>query len=171
MMSDQEVYRRFIKWLDKAWWGLPESDHLMPTIKAFYTPEEASLLTGIPFSSRSLEELAVKKRMEPTELAPKLDALARRGVVWRSVKQGIVRYKLMDTMFTFLRGPFWAEKPHEATQALAQPLNKYFYDGFMEQNGLNDALASEAIYRRFTAGGCSREWTMEIRDWRESDCG
>jgi NAD-dependent dihydropyrimidine dehydrogenase PreA subunit len=132
-MSDQEVYRRFIEWLDKAWWGLPESDHLMPTIEVFYTPEEASLLTGIPFSSRSLEELASVKGMQPAELAPKLDALARRGVVWRSIKQGIVRYKLMDTMFTFLRGPFWAEKPHRATKALAQPLNRYFYDGFMEQ--------------------------------------
>ena len=57
-MSDKDVYKRLIEWLNKAWWGLPESEHLMPTIMSFYTPEEAALLTGIPFSGRSLEELA-----------------------------------------------------------------------------------------------------------------
>jgi len=57
-MSDEETYERFVEWLGKTWWELPKSEHLMPTIKVFYTPEEATLLTGIPFSGRSLEELA-----------------------------------------------------------------------------------------------------------------
>ncbi len=132
-MSDGELYEQFIRWLDKAWWGLPESEHLMPAIKAFYSPEEAELLTDIPFSSRNLEELAEMKGMDPAELGKKLDALARKGAVWRSVKDGKVRYKLNDSFFTFMRGPFWGAKPDEATKALAPPLNKYFYDGFMEQ--------------------------------------
>jgi len=132
-MSDEELYEQFIRWLDKAWWGLPESEHLMPTIKAFYSPEEAGLLTGIPFSSINLEELAEMKDMDPAELGKNLDALARKGAVWRSVKGGSVRYKLNDTFFTFMRGPFWGANPDEPTRALAPPLNKYFYDGFMEQ--------------------------------------
>lgn len=132
-MSDQEVYIRFIEWLNKAWWTLRESEHLLPSIMAFYTPEEAALLTGIPFSGTSLEELADIKGMDSTELAPKLDALARKGAVWRSVKGETVRYSLNDAFFVFMRGPFWAEHPHEDTKALAQPLNKYFYDAFMDQ--------------------------------------
>lgn len=132
-MSDQEVYVRFIEWLDKAWWGLPESEHLKPTVMAFYTPEEADLLTGIPFSGKSLEELADMKGIDPDELAQKLDAMARRGVVWRSVRGETVRYKLNDSFFTFLRGPFWAAEPDEATKATASPLNRYFFDGFMDQ--------------------------------------
>jgi formate hydrogenlyase subunit 6/NADH:ubiquinone oxidoreductase subunit I len=134
-MSEKKVYERFIEWLDKAWWRLPESDHLMPTVMAFYTPEEAALLTGIPVSgkSKSLEELAEMKGMDPSELAPRLDALARKGAVWRSVKGEIVRYKLNDSFFTFLRGPFWAAEPDEGTKAMASPLNKYFFDGFMDQ--------------------------------------
>ncbi len=101
IMSDQEVYIRFIEWLNKAWWTLGESEHLLPSIMAFYTPEEAALLTGIPFSGTNLEELADIKGMDPTELAPKLDALARKGAVWRSVKGETVRYSLNDTFFVF----------------------------------------------------------------------
>ncbi len=131
--SEEKVYREFIDWLRKAWWGLPDSEHLMPTMKAFYTPEEAKLLTGIPFSGRSLEELAEMKGMNPDELAPMMDALARRGAVWRSQKGDSLRYSLNDSFFVFLRGPYWAEHPDEATQKTAKPLNKYFIDGFMDQ--------------------------------------
>jgi electron transport complex protein RnfB len=132
-MADQEVYERFIEWLGKAWWGLPESEHLKPTIMAFYSPEEAELLTGIPFKGKSLEELADMKGMDPADLRPKLDAAARRALVWRSVRGETVRYKLNDSFFTFLRGPFWAEEPDEATRASAAPLNRYFFDGYMDQ--------------------------------------
>ncbi len=126
-------YEALIAWLRKAWWGLPESKHLMPTIQSFYTPEEADLLTGMPFSGRSLEELAQKKGMAPEILALKLDALARRGAVWRSQKGESIRYSLNDSFFVLLRGPYWAAEPDEATRTTARPLNKYFYDGFMDQ--------------------------------------
>jgi len=132
-MSDQDVYIKFIDWLNKTWWMLPDSEHLLPSIMAFYTPEEATLLTGMPFSGKNLEELADIKGMDPAELATKLDALARKGAVWRSVKGDTVRYSLNDTFFVFMRAPFWAEEPHETAKTLAKPLNKYFYDGFMDQ--------------------------------------
>jgi formate hydrogenlyase subunit 6/NADH:ubiquinone oxidoreductase subunit I len=119
--------------MDQAWFGLPESEHRESTISAFYTPEEAELLVGIPLRGTDLEEIARTKGADPGEIAPKLDALARKGAVWRSVKSGKVRYKLNDAMFTFLRGPFWAREPNPATLATARPLNRYFYDGFMDQ--------------------------------------
>ena len=74
----------------------------MPTIKTFYTPQEAALLTGIPFSLTDLEELAETKGINFAELAAKLDALARRRAVWRSVKGKTVRYKLNDSLLTHL---------------------------------------------------------------------
>ena len=48
VMSELEIYQNFILWLGKTWWGLPESDHLVPLIKARYSVEEAAFLTGIP---------------------------------------------------------------------------------------------------------------------------
>jgi electron transport complex protein RnfB len=131
--SDEDIYQQFIDWLGKAWWGLPDSEHLLPTIQSFYTPEEAALLTGIPFSGRSLEELAELKGMAPKALAPRLDALARRAAVWRSQQGESIRYSLNDSFFLFMRGPYWAEQPDESAKKAAKPINKYFYDGFMDQ--------------------------------------
>ncbi|MBW1817162.1 MAG: hypothetical protein JRJ60_08375, partial [Deltaproteobacteria bacterium] len=112
--SNDDIYQKLIDWMRKAWWGLPESEHLMSTVKSFYSPKEAALLTGIPFSGRSLEELSEMKGISPEKLAPRLDALAQRGAVWRSEKGESVRYSLNDSFFVFLRGPFWAENPDNA---------------------------------------------------------
>ena len=132
-MSEEEIYVRFIEWMNRSWWKLPDSEHRMPTIKAFYTPEEAALLTGMPLSGRDLEELAEMKGMDPAELAPKLDALARKGAIFRSVKGDTVRYSLNDVFTVFMRGAFWPQDPHKTAKALAQPLDRYFYHNFMDQ--------------------------------------
>jgi hypothetical protein len=82
-MAEQEIYEDFIDWLGKTWWGLPDSEHLLPLIKARYTTEEAKFLTGFPFSGRSLAELGDLKSMPLDELGPYLDELARKGVLFR----------------------------------------------------------------------------------------
>ena len=98
-MSEQEVYRRFINWLNQTWWGLPEADELMPLIMARYTPEEAAPLTGMPFSGKNLEELAEMKGMDPVELDPQLHELAKKGIVFRTERGETVCYSLNDTFF------------------------------------------------------------------------
>ena len=59
-MSDQDraTYARFIEWLRQSWYGVPDSDVLMPYVAARYTPEEAALLTGMPFAPKTLAELS-----------------------------------------------------------------------------------------------------------------
>ena len=82
-MTEQEIYRDFIAWLGKTWWGLPDSDQLMPLIKARYSVEEAAFLTGMPFSGNDLAELAELKGRDPAELQPYLDGLAKKGILFR----------------------------------------------------------------------------------------
>ena len=132
-MSEKEIYSRFIAWLDKGWWHLPASEHLFPSIKAFFTPEEAVLLTGFPFKPTELKELANLKGREPDDLAPKLDALARKGAVWRTDRGGSLLYNLNDAFFIFFRGPFSALHLDQAAKAMAPPLNRYLRDGLMDQ--------------------------------------
>ena len=105
-MSDEAIYKGLIEWLNQAWFKLPEADELIPFLKARYTPEEAEFLTGMPFVTKTLDELAEMKQMDPAELGPKLDAMARKGLVWRRVKNGRTGYRLNDT-FTALRTAFW----------------------------------------------------------------
>lgn len=41
-MSQKEIYEEFVDWLGKTWWELPESEQLMPIIKARCTAEKES---------------------------------------------------------------------------------------------------------------------------------
>ena len=132
-MSEQEVYLRFIDWLKQTWWDLPEADELVPLMMTRYTPEEASLLTGMPFSGRNLEELAEMKQMDPAELRQKLDALAKKGTVFRAVRGETVRYSLNDSFFVFLRSSFWSGRTDQDSKAMAPLVNQYYYHGFFDQ--------------------------------------
>ena len=132
-MSVDEIYSGFIAWLDKGWWHLPASEHLLPSIKAFFTVEEAALLTGLPFKPTELKELAALKGIRPEDLGARLDALARKGAVWRAERDGGIFYNLNDAFFIFFRGPFSAIHLDKAAEAMAPFLNRYFRDGLMDQ--------------------------------------
>ena len=134
-MSEQEVYQRLIDWLNQGWWQLPEADELMPLMMARYTPEEASLLTGMPFSGRNLEELAEMKQMDPAELRQRLDVLTRKGLVFRVVRGDTVRYSLNDAFFIW-RTAGWAGRTDERDKAIAPLMNQYYYHGFFDQYDL-----------------------------------
>jgi formate hydrogenlyase subunit 6/NADH:ubiquinone oxidoreductase subunit I len=132
-MSEKEIYRRFINWLKQTWWGLPESDELMPLIMARYTPEEAALLTGIPFFGKNIEELAKMKGTEPAELDLQLHVLALKGLVFRTTRGETVRYSLNDSFFVFYRSSFWPGRSDEASKTMAPLVNQYHLHGFMDQ--------------------------------------
>lgn len=132
-MSQQEIYEGLISWLQKTWYGLPEADELRPLLKATYTPQEASLLTGMPFKGNNLEKLAEMKNMPPDQLREKLDALAQKGLVWRTVKGDTVRYSLNDEFLTAYRLSFYPGGTDERSKAMAPWANQYYYHGYWDQ--------------------------------------
>jgi hypothetical protein len=132
-VPEQEIYERLIDWLKQSWWDLPEAAELMPLMMATYTPEEASLLTGMPFSGRNLQELAEMKQVNPAELRVWLDALAQKGLVFRTVRGDTVRYSLNDSFFVYLRSAFWPGRTDEMSKAIAPLVNQYYYHGFFDQ--------------------------------------
>jgi len=128
-MREQEIFERFMEWLKQTWYGLPEADELATLIKASYSPEEASLLTGMPFSGRNLEELAEMKQMDPSELRERLDAMAKKGLIFRTVRGDTVRYSLNDSFFVNYRSTFWPGRTDERSKAMAPLVNQYYYHG------------------------------------------
>ncbi len=132
-MNTETVYSRFIDWIGKSWWELPESDFLLPMIRASYTPEEAAFLTGFPFQSVSLEDLAEQKDMSREELEPLLQELGCKGMIYKSRRGDSVRYRLNETFFALLRANFWSGRVDEHTQRTAPTINKYFLDTWFEQ--------------------------------------
>jgi len=82
-MDDDKKYQEFMEWLGKAPMTFPASEDTIALIKARYTPEDAELLTDVPFDPRTIGEIAEIKQMAVEDLKPRLDALAKKGVVWK----------------------------------------------------------------------------------------
>lgn len=98
-----------------------------------FTPEEAAFLTGMPFSSKSLEEPAAMKNMAPDELGPRLDALAPKGMVYKSVRGDSVRYRLNDTFSGLARFNLWPGRIDGFTKTISPIINRYSLDGWFGQ--------------------------------------
>jgi NAD-dependent dihydropyrimidine dehydrogenase PreA subunit len=75
------------------------------------------------------------KQMDPAELRQRLDALAKKGLVFRSVRGETVRYSLNDFFFIG-RTAFWPGRTDEVTKTMAPLTNQYFYHGFYDQYDL-----------------------------------
>jgi NAD-dependent dihydropyrimidine dehydrogenase PreA subunit len=132
-MKEDTIYMEFITWLGKTWWELPESEHLMPMIKANYTPEEAAFLTGFPYTSTSLEHLAEARGISPEDLELRLTELGRKGMIYKSKRGVSVRYRLNDTFMALLRANNWPGHTDQRQKVSAPAINKYMLDNWFEQ--------------------------------------
>ena len=131
-MENKTVYETFIAWMKRSWYGLPDSDELLPVLKARYSEEEAALLTGMPFSPKNVRELAAQKGMDPAELARALDAMAQKGLVFRMKKGKELFYGVNDAFLVFLRSSFWPGRMDEDSQRVARRVNAYFHTGLFD---------------------------------------
>lgn len=132
-MTDEEVYRKFIDYMDNPVFGFTESEFKMPMITAFITPEEAEFLTGFPMSNTSLEEIAEIKQMDLAELGPKVKALCRKGLIYESIREDSVQYRLWSAPEMFTRVTYWTGKAEEPTKSMAPYANRYYMDGWWDQ--------------------------------------
>jgi hypothetical protein len=111
---------------------LPDSEALLPAIEAQYSGEEEALLTGMPFSPKSIRKLAAQKEMDPAELTGRLDELARKGLVFRTKRGEELFYGLNDGFFVFLRSSFWPGRKDEVSHHVAPWVNAYFHTGLFD---------------------------------------
>lgn len=128
-MKDGKVYEDLIEWFRQNGAYVPESEALLPLIQATYTEEEAELLAGMPLALFEIEDLAEKKGMEPSNLAVKLDELARKGLVYRTKAGGKHKYRLNPPRFVYLRSFFWPGGDQDHIKAVAPHVTRYYLDG------------------------------------------
>lgn len=128
---ERKVYEDFIGWLKNSWYGVPSSDILLPYVVARYTLDEAKLLTGMPFSLKAIDELAKLKGMVKEDLSFKLDELAKKGLVYRSRKDGILHYNLNDIFFVY-RTFGWPGRTDDHSKQVAPLQVKYFNNGLLD---------------------------------------
>jgi NAD-dependent dihydropyrimidine dehydrogenase PreA subunit len=127
---EHATYAKFIEWLKQSWYGVPDSDVLLPYVTARYTPEEALLLTGMPYTPKSIAELSDLKSISAEVLRPKLDALASKGLVYKQMKGGEIFYRLHD-IFTIYRSFGWPGQSDEYSMKVGPLQHKYLMNGLM----------------------------------------
>ncbi len=133
-MTEKEIYQNFIDYMDNPVWKFTDSEHKMPMITSFISPEEALFLTGFPQSSKSLEEIAALKEMDLAELTQTVKALCRKGLIYEGNRNGSIRYRLWTAMEMFVRAPFWSGRDEEPQRTMAHHSNKYYMDGWYDQH-------------------------------------
>ena len=74
--------------------------------------------------------------MDPVDLNRRLDALSKKGLVYRTVKGESIRYKVNDSFFIYYRSAFWAGRSDARIRAMAPLVNQYYYHGFFDQYDL-----------------------------------
>jgi NAD-dependent dihydropyrimidine dehydrogenase PreA subunit len=128
--EERETYLKFIEWLKQSWYGVPDSDVLLSYVAARYTPADAALLTGFPFSPKPLGELSKLTGIVSDSLEMKLDALAAKGLVYRQVKDNVHRYYLNDIFFIY-RGFGWPGHHDGYSQSVGPLQHKYLEGGLL----------------------------------------
>jgi len=128
--NDLATYTKFIEWLKQSWHGVRDADLVLPYVAARYTPEEALLLTGMPFTPKTLAELSDLTRTSADVLRPKLDALASKGLVYKQVKENRESYYLNNIFFIY-RGFGWPGRRDEYDQLVGPLQHKYLTGGLM----------------------------------------
>ena len=144
-MTDREKYQKFIKYMWSPVWEFVESEHLMPMLESYITPEQAAFLTGFPHFNTTIEELARMRSQDPAELKPKVKELCRKGLIYEAINEDKVEYRLFTLAEMFARAPFWSGKGEDDRKALAPNFTKYYHDGFWEQHRHFDPVELRAL--------------------------
>ena len=110
----------------------PASEDTIALIKARYTPEDAELLTNVPYDPRTIGEIAGIKQMAVEDLKPRLDALAKKGVVWKIFHYGAYRYQLCDPFLVFYRSVYWGGGRNSEHYVMATPAEQGIRSSFRD---------------------------------------
>ena len=125
-MTDQEIYEKWVEYMTNGNMTFTENEHRMRMVTTFLTPEEAAFTTGFPLSAKTIEEIAEIKQMDIPELKEKIEALARRGIVYESIRGDSVRYRMWSFGEIFMRVPLWPGKDEEPIKTTSHHGNKYY---------------------------------------------
>jgi ferredoxin len=130
-----DVYEKLAKHLDEMPVGAPMSDELMGILRILFTPEEAELGAVLPFMNSAPNDLSAMTGVPAAELEAMLDGMVAKGTVFRSVKGGVAKYRLLPTVVGFSETPFWPGRDNERVRSLAPLWNSYFKAAFGREIG------------------------------------
>ncbi|MFW9782820.1 MAG: hypothetical protein ACFFFB_11110, partial [Candidatus Heimdallarchaeota archaeon] len=132
-MSNDATYEDLISHLREWIIRLPDSKYLIPILKLRIKPEDATLLSRIPFIGHTAEYLSVKLGVPPNKLVKKLEKFSKEGIIFRNKKGSEIRYSLRDSLFIFFRSLGWKGKSDKLNRKISPLLNQYYIETYAEE--------------------------------------
>jgi ferredoxin len=119
-MSD--VYQKLAKHLDQLPSGFPatESGVELRILKRLFTPEEAEIATGLVMMPEPVAAIAARMGKDPEDLGPLLEAMSKKGLIFRSSKGGHKLYMAAQ----FVIG-IWEYHVNDLDEELIRDVNEY----------------------------------------------
>jgi ferredoxin len=160
------VYHRLQRRLDRMPTGAPDSPVFQRILRLLFTPEQAALAVQMP-TLCSLQALADRVGRPVDELAPVVDAMARRGLVFDLEHRGERWVALAPVVIGFFEFTFMRVREDVPVDELAVLFDEYLFT--------DDALA-RSVFRGSTQIGRSlvREESLpvdpavEVLDWERA---
>jgi len=129
-MSKEDMYDALMDHFGEWIFDFPKSETLKPMFKLRFTPEEAELLSQIPFLGHTLEQLTAKIDISIDKLKIMLDDFTNKGIIFRIERSSRTLYSLTDPVFVFYRTPSWNGEDNDFNRKMSPYLNKYYIDTF-----------------------------------------
>ncbi|MFX1324840.1 MAG: 4Fe-4S binding protein, partial [Promethearchaeota archaeon] len=111
----------------------PESKYLITLLKLRLKPEDAKLLSKIPFLGHTADKLSVKLGLPTNKLVKKLEKLSKEGIIFRSKIGSETRYSLRDSLFIFYRSLGWKGKRDKLNRKISPLLNQYYVETYAKE--------------------------------------
>jgi Na+-translocating ferredoxin:NAD+ oxidoreductase subunit B len=122
-MAD-DVYSRLREFLDKLPGGFPETDTgvEIKILKKMYDPEDAGIVLHMSGAPEPASEIAKRMGKEDLEVLEKLEAMAKRGIIWRLPVEGTAFFTVINFLIGAWEGQIWTKGDRE----FAELANAYF---------------------------------------------
>ncbi len=117
-----DVYQKLAKHLDNLPAGFPptESGVELRILKRLFTPEEAEIASGLMMMPEPAGAIAARLGKEEKELAPMLESMSRKGLIFRHTKDGVTTYMAAQ----FVVG-IWEYHLNDLDKDLIRDVNEY----------------------------------------------
>lgn len=117
-----DIYRKLARHLDRLPAGFPPTDSgvELRILKRLFTPEEARIAMALTLMLEPVPAIARRLGMAETELAPVLDQMSRKGLIFRSAKQGQTLFMAAQ----FVIG-IWEYHVNDLDEELIKDFNEY----------------------------------------------
>jgi electron transport complex protein RnfB len=116
------LYKQLARHLDHLPAGFPatESGVELRILKRLFSPKEAQIAMGLTMMQEPVKKIAARLQMNESELAPILAQMSRKGLIFRSTKDGRNRYMAAQ----FVIG-IWEYHVNDLDKGLIKDFNEY----------------------------------------------